>query len=182
MTIFHTFNYSSLLFFNFTHTLLSNKYQPWRNFFLHPSNFLSHSVCNLPQTEWNFSFTHFTLLTLLDPSLPPCSFSVLLHSTFHLTTFSSVLCRSLTFTPNRVLIFSSILFASLKKKFSLVMSLVWSPTTQVWWASEVQKNKNNRMHPAKGALSEFHYSSLNCRACVCVCVCSCCLKFHVRKA
>lgn len=144
----------------------------------------SPSVYNLSSARWNFSFTHVTL-----HFLAPLLFLRLFGPLFHFSpiwSFSFRLYQSLTFTPNRVLIcfyyfFSSSFVCFFFYFFSLAMSLVWCPTTQVWgkvrWASEVQRNNNNRMHLAKETLSEFHYSTLDCvcvfvslHVCKCVCL------------
>lgn len=126
MPIPHNFNHSPLLFFNFTHTLLSKKCCPQRNFFSSSQQLpvtLSR-ICHKPDE------TSPSLILLYTSQLFSSSvrfFSLVLYSNSHLSTFSSVLCHSLTFTPNRVLIFFYSFFfllLFLKLLFSLVMSLV----------------------------------------------------------
>lgn len=141
------------------------------------------SVYNLSSASWNFSFTHVALFRSppLDSSL--WSFIPLLTSLVvflwalsqpHLHTqqgFDMFLLFFL-FAASYTCFFFFIIY------FSLAVSLVWCPTTQVLErvrrSSEVQRNNNNRMHLAKETLSEFHYSTLDCvYVCVynvCVCV------------
>lgn len=143
------------------------------------SNFLS--LCHLPH-ETSPSLMLLYTFQLLSSSL--CFLSLFsLYSTSHLSALFP-LC-SVTALPSHptgfwyysIPFFFLLLlfFIFLTLFFSLVTSLVFCPATtqargKVRWASEVLKNNNNRTHPAKGTLSEFHYSTLGC-ACVEVCVC-----------
>lgn len=127
---------------------------------LHLCNFLS--PCHLPdETSASLMLLYTFQLFLHAFFFPLWSFIPLLTS---LLFFLSALSQPYLHTQQGFGIFYSLILFATSFFFSLcsslVMSLVWCPTTQAWgkvrWASEVQRNNNNRMHPAKGTLSHFH--------------------------